>query len=630
MDPHLLEYYNRELKYIREMGMEFAREFPKIAGRLDLGGFECKDPYVERLLEGFAFMAARVQLKVDTEFHRFTQYLLEIVYPHYLAPTPSMAVVHFQPELTEGSLNEGVVIPRGSWMRSLLGEGQTPCTYRTAQDVTLWPLELTEAEYLSNAGAVAAMGIPLVEDVGAAIRLRLRATAGLTFDKLALDRLTLFLGGSENLPIKIYEQLLGHTLATVVCPTQRPATWNQIIRASPVQRRGFDDQEALLPFSPRTFQGYRLLQEYFAFPERFLFVELNLKNDQDLHPVVQRCTDNEIEIVILLDRVDSSLHHTLNASNFVLFCAPAINLFPKSADRIHITDRTHEHHVVPDRNRPMDFEVYQVTGVKGFGTRADSEREFLPFYAAKEGVYKEEEAAYYTVYREPRVLSRRQRRIGTRSRHYIGSEAFVSIVDAREIPFGSDLRQLSVQTLCTNRDLPIHMPVGKKETDFTLVTGAPVNSIRCVAGPTEPRPSVAHGETAWRLISHLSLNYLSLIDTDSEQGASALRELLTLYGDMGNPHIRRQIDGVRFVSSSPIIRRVPSPGPITVARGLEITAYLDEVSFEGTGAFLIGAVLEQFFRRYASINSFTETVIKTEQRGEIMRWPVTMGRRHIL
>ena len=625
MNPRLLHYYNRELRYIREMGGEFAKEFPKIAGRLGIEGIECADPYVERLLEGFAFLAARIQLKLDADFPLFTQHLLEMVYPHYLAPTPSMAVVQWQPDFSQASLADGFVVPRDSVLRSLLGKGdQTPCEYRTAHDVTLWPLEVAAAEYLPSAGALGAQGLPVIRGARAGIRLRLRTSAGLTFDQLALDRLPLFLRGSEQLPVQIYEQMAGNAVATVVRPAQSPAPWYEIVEHQPIETLGFDDQQALFPYGRRSFQGYRLLQEYFAFPERFLFVEL-----RGLQRAVRRCTQTELEVVVLLDRVNLALEHVLGASHFGLFCTPAINLFPKPVDRIHLTEHLHEFHVLPDRTRPMDFEVYQVTGVTGFGTRATTERAFKPFYTAKHRTLDDTDAAFYSVYREPRRLSQKQQRDGARS-SYIGSEVYVSLVDGREVPYSSDLRQIGVDALCTNRDLPLHMPVGQGRTDFTLEISAPVREeIRCVAGPTVPRPSRAHGDTAWQLISHLSLNYLSLMDTHGGKSVDALREILALYGDVSEAPIRKQIEGIRSLSVTPAVRRLPSPGPITVGRGLQITVHCDETAFEGTGVFLLGAVLEGFFARYVTINSFTETLMTTEQRREIMRWPIRMGRRHL-
>jgi type VI secretion system protein ImpG len=627
MDPRLLHYYNRELQHLREVGGEFASEFPKIAGRLGLDSFECADPYVERLLEGFAFLAARVQLKIDSEFPHFTQHLLEIVYPHYLAPTPSMAVVQFQPEPAEGSLEAGFVVPRGTVLRSQLGKDeQTPCEYRSAHDVTLWPLEIAEAEYFTGKEPVAFLDLPQLSRVRAGIRLQLRTTIpGLAFERLPLTRLPLFLHGADELPMHLYEQLFAHVIAMVIRPTHRPAAWDDVIYARPsISRVGFADEQALLPYSPPSFEGYRLLHEYFAFPQRYLFVELG-----ELDRAMEQCEDGELDILLLLSDIDPLLENALNASHFALFCAPAINLFPKRVDRIHLTDRMAEHHVVPDRTRPMDFEVYQLTRVAGIGAEADKEQEFRPFYAADDLTHPDENKAYYTVHRMPRLLSSRQRRRGPRS-SYLGGETYLALVDGNEAPYRGELRQLSLAALCTNRDLPLQIPIGLGETDFTLESGAPVRAIRCLAGLTKPRHSHAQAETAWRIISHLSLNYLSLLDTDDKQGAVALRELLSLYGDLAEAPVRKQIDGVLSVVSKPITRRAPVPGPIAFARGLEITVTLDENSFEGSGIFLLGAVLEQFFAKYVSLNSFTETVIKSNERGEVIRWPPRIGKRHLL
>ena len=625
MDPKLLKYYNSELQFIREMGADFARRYPKIAGRLGLEGFECADPYVERLLEGFSFLAARIQLKLDAEFPTFTQHLLEMVYPHYLAPTPAMAVVQFQPDLTEGALAEGFTIPRQSALRSQLGKGeQTPCEFRTSHEVTLWPLEVTEAEYITGSTALPDINDPYLPVPKAGIRIRLRTTAGLTFDALSLEQLPVYIRGSDEFPMHVYEQMLGNSIAMVVQSTSNPIPWQQVTDRRHIQRVGFNEQEAMLPYGAQSFSGYRLLHEYFSFPNGYLFVNL-----MGLGQAAKRCTDNELDIFILLDRINPVLEHKVDADAFALFCSTAINLFPKRADRIHLNTKDNEYHVVPDMTRPMDFEIYEVTGAVGYGTGENREQAFLPFYSSDETSFRTESSAYYTVRREARVLSTRQQRYGPRS-NYVGSEVFVSLVDAGEAPYATDLRQLAVTTLCTNRDLPLHMPVGRGKTDFTLGSGAPVDSIRCIVGPSKPKPSYAEGDTAWRLISHLSLNYLSLVDSDEHKGAAALRELLRLYGYITENQIEKQIEGILSVVAVPITRRLPIEGPITFGRGLEVTVTMDEPAFEGTGCFLLGAILEDFFAKYVSINSFTETVIKTDKRGEIMRWPIRVGRHQMM
>ncbi len=624
MDPRLLKYYNHELQHIREMAGEFALEYPKIAGRLGLDSFECADPYVERLLEGFAYLSARVQLKVDAEFPRFTQHLLDMVYPHYLAPTPSMAVVQCHPDLLEGSLNEGFLIPKATALRSQLGKGeQTACEYRTGHDLILWPIELIEAEYLNGVGAVANLGVPSLPGLKAGIRLRLKTTAGLLFNQLTLNNLPLYLRGTGEMPMQIYEQLLANSFAIVVQPVNRPVAWQHIIKQTAVQSLGFAENEALLPFTPRSFQGYRLLQEYFAFPERYMFVQLT-----QLQAALEQCVDNEVDIIILLNRSNPRLINEIDPSRFALFCTPAINVFPKRADRIHLTQQTNEYHIVPDRTRPLDYEVYQIREVTGFGSTSDDQLAFLPFYQASSDISKRQLRAYYSVMRLPRVVSSRQKLHGPRS-SYIGNEVYVAIVDSNEAPFKSDLRQLGLELLCTNRDLPLQLPLGIGKTDFTIQTGAPVDFIRCLSGPTKPRPSSAHKETTWKLINHLSLNYLSLINNNKNEGAAALRSLLSLYGDNSDASFRKQIEGVLSIQSKPIVRRINTAGPIVFGRGLEITLTVDEAAFEGSGVFLLGIVLEQFFAHYVSINSFTETVLTTSDRGEIMRWPMRLGQRHL-
>ncbi len=626
MDPRLLRLYDQELKFVRELGGEFAAEFPKIAGRLGLDSFECADPYVERLFEGFAFLAARVQLKLESEFPTFTQNLLEIVYPHFLAPTPSMAVVSFKPDLQGGKFENGYPIPRDTAMFGILGKGDvTGCEFRTAHDVTIWPVTLTEVEYLAGAAAVSAQGLADQRGAKAAIRLRLSTVGQVPFAALSMQSLTFFIrGATTDVSGSILEQVLANSLGVAVRPPQRPTPWVDSLPKSEIKHVGLREEEALLPTGPRSFQGYRLLSEYFAFPQRFLFFTLS-----GLGPSVRRTNGTELEIFILLDRENKLLARGLGPDNFLLNCAPAANVFPKRLDRIHITEKTFEHHAIPDRSRPIDFEVFQILSVSGQGVELEREQEFLPFYARSDLTRDTDLGAYYTMRRLPRMLSAKQRRTGGRT-NYVGSEVYISLVDAHEAPYRAELRQLSLRALCTNRDLPLLMPIGKGKTDFTVEIGAPLESIRCLAGPTRPKPSRAHGDIAWRMISHLALNYLSITNGKDDSGAAGLREILSLYADPTDVAIVKQIEGVKSVVSAPIIRRLPGAGQTAIARGLEIGVTLDETAFQGIGVFVLGMVLAQFFAKYTSINSFTETALKTLDRGEVMRWPMMVGRRHTL
>lgn len=625
MDPRLLHYYNQELQHLREMGAEFAEQFPKIAARLGMDGIEVADPYVERLVEGVGFLAARVKLKLDAEFPRFTQRLLEIVFPNFLAPTPAMLVAQFQPDLNEPNLARGVVVPRGTSMRGALGSGdQTACEFRTAHDVTLWPLQIAAAEYFSYAPDLPLASLPVGAKVSGGIRLRLRSTAGLNFNQIDLDSLRIFFSGAEETAYKLHELCLGAPLGMLVGPPGRPSSGREFVPARAVRAAGFQDDQALLPVSLRGFQGYRLLQEYFAFPQRFLFADLG-----GLAPAFRRHGGDELEIVLLFERGEPAMESVVDAGNFALFCTPAVNLFPRRADRIHLSEGAYEYHVVVDRTRPMDFEIHEVTEVRGFGVGADSEQAFLPFYAASH-MEPAEHTAYYMIQREPRLLSAGQKRTGART-SYIGSEVFLSLVDPCEAPFRSDLRQLAVSALCTNRDLPLLMPLGAGKTDFSLDAAVPVQAIRCLKGPSRPSSPLREGGRAWLAVNHLSLNYLSLMDNDAREGAAVLREMLGLYATGADrAGMSRQIEGVRSVRVQPVVRRLPMPGPIACGRGLEITLEVDDLAFQGGSAFLFGAVMEQFFARYVSINAFTETVLRSGARGEIMRWTPRCGGRAIL
>lgn len=643
MDRRLLRYYERELAHLRKSAGEYAREFPKIAKRLELDESECPDPYVERLLEGFAFMAARVQLKLDAEFPRFTQHLLEAVYPQYLAPLPSMCIAQYTPDYHDAALAPGLKVPRGTAMRSTIGKGErTACEFRTGHEITLLPLRLTEAQYYTR--EIGALDLPgdVLGRTGArsALRVRLEATAGLTFAELALTDLSLHFAGSDQTPMRLHELLLTRCVGVVVRPPGKPAPWTRIIPGTNVTPVGYEDEQALLPLSPRSFHGYRLLHEYFALPQRYLFADVKGLG-KSVKSVGANAKVKELDLIFVCDQEDRALEGMVSATNTQLFCVPAINLFPRRADRIHVSDSEWEYHVVPDRTRPMDYEIFDVLGVEGYGEKGEEQQRFRPFYAASDFSDAQGEA-YFALARRPRSLTEREKRKAVDERTgtfqstsltYHGSEVFVSIVDSKNAPFRSDLRQLGVEALCTNRHLPVMMPLGPGagRTDFTTDLGPSVQSVRVLGKATRPRESFGEGETAWRLISHLSLNYLSLVDASDERvGAAALRDLLRLYADASDPVARKQVDGVRTVTSRPIVRRVSTPGPIAFARGLEIEVTLDDAMFEGTGIHVLGGALERFFSKYVSINSFTETILRSSERGVIKRWAARIGQRSIV
>ncbi|MBX9293014.1 type VI secretion system baseplate subunit TssF, partial [Serratia marcescens] len=382
MDSKLLDYYNRELAYLREMGAEFAEQYPKVAGRLGMRGIDVADPYIERLMEGFAFLTSRVQLKMDAEFPRFSQRLLEIIYPNYLSPTPSMAIAELQPDSSKGDISNGFVVPRGTMMDSqTLKKSGITCSYTTAHDVTLQPVRIAGVE-LGGIPAdipLASLGLQHSGCVSA-LRIRLECYESVTLNNLQLDQLMFYLAGPDMQAQQLLELLMQHSVG-LVCQTVEPQPQRRALALDGLRQEGFAADQALLPNDLRNFEGYRLLQEYFAFPARFQFFSVN-----GLRPLLQSVREGkkalrQFEIVVLLDRHDAALERVVDAAHLALYCTPVINLFPKVAERIAINEKNHEYHLVVDNIRPLDYEVFSVQRLGGSASEKRYEQEFRPFYS---------------------------------------------------------------------------------------------------------------------------------------------------------------------------------------------------------------------------------------------------------
>jgi type VI secretion system protein ImpG len=530
-----------------------------------------------------------------------------------------MTIVQLQPDCGDADLAKGFRIERDSALQSGLGPNmQTQCEYRTSHQVDLFPLTIVKGEYLATRASLANLGIKPDRQVSAGVRISIEAAKGVDTSDLLMQELPLFLGGSGTVPTALYEHILSNVCGLSIITGAKKDRQVFRLSAENVTSHGFASDQAMLQYRSRSFEGYRLLREYFAFPERFRFI-----NFTGLDKALLKAKGQSFDLVIHLNNKNSDFENILNKSNFLPFCTPAINQFHKRADRITLNARDHEFHVVADRSRPMDYEVLQVLSVSGYGKSVDEKQQFLPFYGLKDKHIPAEHAAFFSVQRKPRLLSSKQHTRGARST-YLGQEMFISLVDSNEAPYSTQLVQVGIDTLCSNRDLPMQIPLGQKNGDFTLELNAPIEKIRCVAGPTRPAMQSTTGDYAWRLINHLSLNFLSLIDEDPEEGAAALRELLKLYSN-GNTVAERQINGLLSINASAVTRRLPIAGPISFGRGLEITLTVDETGFEAGGMYLFGCVLNEFFRKYVSINHMTETVVQTDSKYEVGRWPVKAG-----
>jgi type VI secretion system protein ImpG len=486
----------------------------------------------------------------------------------------------------------------------------------------LWPLSVTEVKYVVGTSSFATAGLRLDPRTRAACRIAMRASAGVQVRELPLDSLSLFVYATADLAAKIHEQIFANCVGVAVrskVSAQAPV----VLPARAIRSVGFEDDESLLPAAHARFQGYRLLQEYFAFPERFLFFAVD-----GLRDALKRCDGDEFELLLLFDRSMPDLENTLDASQFRLNCTPVVNLFPRSLDRVHVSPHQTELHVVPELSRPMDFEIYSLDRGARDRFRRREPTEVLPFYSTRHRDGMQETRTYYTVQRRPRLASARQRRTGVRT-NYLGSEFFMTIVDSHD-------RDITGEDQPARGTGALHEP--RPADRAQLRQGAPRPHARrwsagrdrpLPRGPTQPRPSTAFGDTAWKLIGQLSLNYLSLTDTDPDRGAEGLRQLLGLYADPNDSAAHRQIDGVRSIVSRAVVRRVPRGGPITFGRGLELkllrTTALSRArapaARRGVGAILRTLRLAEFLRRDSTA---------VLDAGDIKQWPARTGTRQII
>ncbi|MCW5633138.1 MAG: type VI secretion system baseplate subunit TssF [Rubrivivax sp.] len=633
MDARLVRLYEDELSHLRELGREFAREHPK-ARHLGLEEMEVADPYVERLLEGFAFLTARVRLKLDAEQPRLIEQILQTLYPNFTAPVPSAMVVRLDADTNDPNLARGFEVARGAALTSRLLRGQdTPCEFRTAMAVTLWPLAITEARYFSHAPDLGLTRIPAARAAKGGLRIRLQLGGGLSWEQLPLERLVFHIAAEDDVAWRLHGLVLGNGSGTLVAPAGAAAAggiapdermWRD---ASSIRAVGFGADEAMLPEFDRMFSGHRLLQEVAALPQRLLFFEVG-----QLRERLATLRGPEAEIVLLFDRGEGDLQPLVDASSVALFCTPAINLFPKRLDRVVLGPGSAEYHVVPDRMRPMDFEVHHVERVVGHGASGvDSACEFAPLYRATHHSLPAGDG-YFSLRRTPRRPSERQRQQGARVPSYLGDEVYLSLVDGEHGPYRDSLRQLSVMAWVSNRDLPVLLPReggagGGQGGDglWQLDAPGPITQVRCLRGPTRPVTRRIEGDAGWQLVSQLTQNHLAPGD-DPEEAAAALRATLRLYGPPDDTWIR-QTDGLRALRVGTVVRRLPFAGPLSFGSGIALELEVDDAAFQGGSAFLLGSVLERFFARHAAINSFTQFTLRGTTRGHIKTWPPRLGGR---
>ena len=654
MHREFLDLYNRELKLLYEHGKDFAEDFPGVADRL--GGLlqEQGDPMIAGLLQGAAFLAARVQLKLKHEFSEFTANLMEQLLPAYLAPTPSVLLAQVRPLYGDAALRDGIRIGRGAYLEATYRERDTQiaCRFRLTSDIQLTPFHIAAAEYLPTIGSLQAIGVAPEGRSIAGLRLSLmhrnapRAAdevdtpeankrPDLHFAGCRIDELKVHFGGQESDAVALYEQLFAH--CTGIYVRHLDSFGDPKVIAFPpesLSQIGFAEADALLPNENRIFRGYDLLREYFMFPRKFLgFRLLNLQK------IFARVPSRRLDVVFTFDELNARLSAATQPSMFILNAAPAINLFEMATDRVKIVANQHEYQVIPDRSRVLDYEVHRLINVYGHYSGGAPKQPVLPLYSATTDGRLAASVLSYTSRRLMRRQTTREKRLGQVA-VYTGTETYISLSEPSVAQEDQAVAELSVRALCSNRHLTEHLPIGEGGADFRLADKQDYE-VACLFGPTPPREPVVTqlrsrggdehtGVVAWRLVNMLSLNHLGLVERAAGKNAQAIRETLSIFADLSDIATERRIQGVKSIDSNSVVRRVRHKNGVGAARGIEIVVTLEDRAFEGTGVYLLGAVLDRFFCEYAAVNHFTQTVVRSTERGEVMRWPIRYGARRPL
>lgn len=585
-------YYRSELNYLDQAGSEYAKLYPERAEYLGLRDIAHRDPHVERLIESFAWLSGRIHQRLDDDFPELTHALTDLTWPHYLRPIPSLALLQFTPR--QGELEDPQTLEPGFKVKSKRvpvkdqGSMDVRCQFRTVYPVKLFPFQLDDAR------------IQVSDEGQRRLHLRIKLLPGANAKKIELDGLRLFLKGEPSVTFTAYSLLLrsvsrlrvrfgrdrehrfeGHQLEDVIRPV------------------GFGEDEELLPYPATSFPGYRLLAEYFAFPEKFLFIELGNLGYLELEP-----HEESFELIFEF-AVRPPDNFRPATDNFQLHVTPIINLFEKDGKPIHVDHLRQWHSVVGDQAFPGAYEVLSVDDVQALREGAGRSNPRHPFYSFRHDRQAGGDGIFYHV------------------THRVGLEDSWR-TDLRLISTQSDAKlprreMLSLELTCMNGRLCKHLGVGDinapdgEHCDFAM--------FKNITRPTKPVYPELGEQAPWHFVSHMALNYLSIADAD------ALRQTLSLYNLGRGRANRRRIEGILKVESRPLQRLIQG-APVL---GSELTITVDESHFADDGdLFLFSRVLNEFFTLYASTNSFTRLRFRHNKKEEDLVCPLKIGKQPLI
>ncbi|MGI4853958.1 MAG: type VI secretion system baseplate subunit TssF [Janthinobacterium lividum] len=612
MREDLLNLYERELAYVRQMGAEFAGKYPRVASRLLLEEDRCEDPHVERLIESFAFLAARVHLRLEDDLSEITSALLQLVYPHYLRPLPAMSIAEFQVDPAQGKQSAAFVVPRGTALVTKRKVEGMPCRFRTCYPVQLWPMTVAECGWRAPEAISSPLRVP---GAVAVLRILLRAGEDISLADAGLDKLVFYLAGNSAVTLNLYELLSSKCMRIVLRHPSRPDKPVEL-DSGMLQPCGFDEEESLLPYSRQSFDGYRLIQEYFSFPEKFLFFRLS-----GLEAIRALAATDQFEVLLYIARFDrperaQALEVGVSASTLRLGCTPIVNLFAHTAEPMLLSHTNYEYRVVPDMRHQHMMEVFSVDSVLATSPSRRMTTPIDPLYAFRFQSTSATRGVFWHNIRRYSPLGEDR-----------PSDMYLSLVDIDGELSEPDAEVLTAKCTCTNHDLPSRLTFNASDGDFDAEGYGVVQHIRAIHRPTAScEPPRGKGQL-WRLISQLSLNHLSL----SEGGLSALQEILRLHNFTTSPQLETQIGSITGLTSQRHFALVKGEHGSSPARGTRVELQVDERQFSGGGAYLFGAVLDRFLGLYSSMNSFCQLSITTNLRKEALgEWPARAGNRPLI
>ncbi len=599
----LLPYFERELGLLRRAGQEFAARYPKLAGSLQISGETCADPHVERLLQGVAFMNARVVKLLDDGYAGFTEALLEMLYPHYLRPFPSCSIARIDYSGAKPNELTGITtLPRGTEMKSR-GPGGAVCRFRTAYDVTVAPLAIRAARFEPLFSTPPALRLP--QDLGSAICITLEGTSATHgLDLPGLATLRVFIDGEASLCAALRDALFMHAGCALV---EADGHWRQLERL-PIAAVGFDDRDALLPAPSSAHSAYRLLSEYYAFPEKFNFIDINLQALLPQRP--PGCSKLTLCLALKGLRPDSPmarLLRTVTRDNLLLACTPVVNLFRQAATPIRITHTRSSYPLLPDNLPPAAAEIYSIEHVKLLrkSEQGSSETEFFPYYSLRHGEAHSRKGNYWLMRRDEQLAAGRN-----------AHEYTLSLVERDLAPLRLDGGTASIELTCTNRDLPHTLRHGAPGGDLVTEVASGGFPIRLLRRPTRSQRVGSDGGAHWGLIRHLALNHRSL----TQEGLPALAAMLHLYVRQDDAVSQRQIDGITALEHRPATAWLRQREGAAYLRGVEVQVTLDEEAFAGSGIHVFAQLLETFLALHVHLNSFTQLVLCSKSTGkELLR-----------